>query len=145
MTERVTSDLVEATNGGRNLDPSPGDAHRHPIGTSIGAILAAGTAGATGGVLVGPVGAIVGAVVGAVAGGLGGQALAELVDPSGLGNVDADTYTSRTHHRVDPEDDDRSAEDSIANETRQAPREAWGRLDQSSKDLLTDIPPAASE
>jgi len=145
MTKPITSDLLEATNGGRNLDPSPAESHRHPISTSIGAILAAGTAGTTGGVLVGPVGAIVGAVVGAVAGGLGGQALGELVDPTGLGNVEQDTYTSRTHHLVDPPAADSTDEDSNTPETGQSPREAWGRLDQSSKDLLTDPPPSSSE
>src|SRR5437764_1767116 len=53
---------------------TPHEAHRHPIGAGVGALLAAGTGGATGGIFGGPVGAVVGAVIGAIAGSYGGNA-----------------------------------------------------------------------
>lgn len=112
--------------------------YRHPLGVGIGAVLAAGTAGATGGALVGPVGAIFGAVVGAVAGGYGGHAIAEMVDPPRPENPieDQDDYVTRVHSHT-PQGQSEASESNTSNpDIRQAVRESWHRLDESSKELL---------
>lgn len=138
MTDHSSSDLVKEVNRIRNVDSTNAETHRHPLGAGIGAVLAAGTAGATGGVLVGPVGAVVGAVVGALAGGLGGQAIAELIDPISVEDDRQDAYTRRIHVPSEPTEDEELADSASSSGTKQAPREAWNRLDQSNKDLLSE-------
>jgi len=138
MMEQSTSDVNTVAPGRDDDDPANVGSHRHPLGVGIGAVLAAGTAGATGGVLVGPIGAIVGAVVGAVAGGLGGQAIAELVDPTTVEDDTGDPYTSRTHAPSDPMWNEEFDDSSSHPSAKQASRETWNRLDQSSKDLLSE-------
>jgi len=125
---------------------NPHEAHRHPIGAGVGALLAAGTGGATGGVIGGPVGAVVGAVIGAIAGSYGGKAIAELADPAVAVPAALDDYTSRIHCSTSMASSKEPQDSTIPQDTRQAPRETWSWLDQSPKELLTgeSAPPSDS-
>jgi len=106
----------------------------HPVGIALGAFLAGFTTAASVGLVTGPWGAMIGMVVGAVGGGLGGNAIAEIVQPS---LKEASTSDADTTHPRHPQP---SFSDTIMPTPRQVPREPWRHLDETNKDLIKGFP-----
>jgi hypothetical protein len=136
MTNSTTSAKTDAANGCHDPALFEAKASETSFGVGLAVLIAGGTAGTALGLLGGPVAAIAGTVVGAVVGGVGGQAIADLVESVKRGSRTHDAYTTRAHCRSTHAHDNLTAESIDA---KQAPREAWSHLDETSKDLIRGL------